>query len=212
MPSRLIRSIFLLAGVLAIGSCAEVPVRPTGALVAPYVLDARRCISYLTIELKGAIPHELRPLMGNRIFGCDICQEVCPWNRRHSSPTSEPVFQPDPNTLGPHLVALLSLDAEGFLLRFGDGAIMRAQRRGLLRNVAVALGNWGHPDTIPPLATALRDCEPLIRGHAAWALGQIANAQARSVLAQALSSENDPWVREEITQGLRSLHGDVAHS
>jgi len=185
---------------------------PTGALVAPFMLDARRCISYLTIELKGTIPRELRPLMGNRIFGCDICQEVCPWNLRHSSPTSEPVFQPDSDTLPPHLVDLLSLDAEGFRLRFGDSAIARAKRRGLLRNVAVALGNWGHPDTIAPLTTALRDNEPLVRGHAAWALGQTMSTQAQSALVQALSSETDLWVQEEIAQGLEALNGDLSHS
>jgi epoxyqueuosine reductase len=150
--------------------------------------------------------------MGNRIFGCDICQEVCPWNRRHSSPTSEPGFQPDSDTLAPHLVDLLSLDAEGFRLRFGDSAIARAKRRGLLRNVAVALGNWGHLDTIAPLTTALRDNEPLVRGHAAWALGQTMSTQAQSTLVQALSSETDLWVREEIAQGLEALNRGLSHS
>jgi epoxyqueuosine reductase len=177
---------------------------PTGALVTPYVLDARRCISYLTIELKGAIPRELRSLIGNRIFGCDICQDVCPWNRRHSRPTLEPAFRPKSDTRAPHLVDLLSLDAEGFRLRFGDSAIARAKRRGLLRNVAVALGNWGDPVTISALDRALHDCEPLVRGHAAWALGQVQSRRAQSALAQALSSETDLWVREEIAQGLHN--------
>ena len=177
---------------------------PTGALVTPYVLDARRCISYLTIELKGAIPRELRSLIGNRIFGCDICQDVCPWNRRHSRPTLEPAFRPKSDTRAPHLVDLLSLDAEGFRLRFGDSAIARAKRRGLLRNVAVALGNWGDPVTISALDRALHDCEPLVRGHAAWALGQVQSRRAQSALAQALSNETDLWVREEIAQGLHN--------
>ena len=97
-------------------------------------------------------------------------------------------------------------------MRFSDSAIARAKRRGLLRNVAVALGNWGHPDTIAPLATALHDCEPLVRGHAAWALGQTMSTQAQSALVQALSSETDLWVREEIAQGLQALNGDLAHS
>ena len=176
------------------------------------MLDARRCISYLTIELKGAIPREMRRLMGNRIFGCDICQNVCPWNRRHSSPTSEPAFQPKAETLAPHLFDLLSLDADGFRSRFGDSAITRAKRRGLLRNVAVALGNWGDPAAISPLNRALHDCQPLVRGHAAWALGQTDSRQAQSALVQALSSETDAWVREEITQALQARNGNVTHS
>ena len=179
---------------------------PTGALVAPYVLDARRCISYLTIELKGVIPRELRTLVGNRIFGCDICQEVCPWNRRFARPTLEPAFQPRPDALAPHLLDLLALDAGDFRRRFRASPVERAKRRGLLRNAAVALGNWGDRSTVAPLSRALGDDEPLVRGHAAWALGRIACSQSQSALAQALTIETDPWVQKEINLGLQAHH------
>jgi epoxyqueuosine reductase len=185
---------------------------PTGALVAPYVLDARRCISYLTIELKGVIPRELRPLMGNRIFGCDICQEVCPWNRRFAQPTLAPAFQPRPEALAPRLLELIALSGEGFRRRFRDSPVARAKRRGLLRNVAVALGNWGDRSAVTPLHRALGDDEPLIRGHSAWALGQIAGMQSQSVLAQALTMESDPWVQEEIKLGLQMCRENDTHA
>jgi epoxyqueuosine reductase len=175
---------------------------PTHAFVAPYLLDARRCISYLTIELKGPIPRALRPLIGNRIFGCDICQEVCPWNRRFARSTAEPAFQPGPGAAAPRLLDLINLDEEGFRRRFRAGPIRRAKRRGLLRNVAVALGNWGHPAAVPALARALHDAEPLVRGHAAWALGRINTEGARQALAQALTAEDDEWVRVELSQAL----------
>lgn len=175
---------------------------PTGALVAPYVLDARRCISYLTIELKGSIPHELRRLMGNRIFGCDICQEVCPWNRRFARPTAEVAFQPRPDTMAPHLLDLLALDDAGFRQRFRDSPIKRAKRRGLLRNAAVALGNWGDPSAVPGLVRGIEDPEPLIRGHVAWALGQIGTMDSHRVLEKALGRETEAWVQAEIQLGL----------
>jgi epoxyqueuosine reductase len=178
---------------------------PTNAFVAPYILDARRCISYLTIELKGPIPHELRPLIGNRIFGCDICQEVCPWNRRFAQPTAEPAFQPRPQAIAPHLLDLMALDDNSFERRFRHSPVKRAKRRGLLRNVAVALGNWGNPVALPPLVRALRDAEPLIRGHVAWALGRIATAEARHALHQALKAEADEWVQEEIRQAIEAI-------
>jgi epoxyqueuosine reductase len=175
---------------------------PTGAFVAPYVLDARRCISYLTIELKGPIPRELRPLLGNRIFGCDVCQDVCPWNLRFAQPTSARALQPRQRNNAPSLLELMVLDDEGFRQRFTKSPIKRAKRRGLLRNVAVALGNWGDPVAIPVLSRALRDAEPLIRGHAAWALGQICSETARQEVRQALYSEDDLWVQEELRQAL----------
>ncbi len=143
---------------------------PTGALVAPYVLDARRCISYLTIELKGAIPPELRPLMGNHIYGCDVCQEVCPW-QRFARPTQETAFcTADPDRAAPPLLALIALDADGFHRRYAGSPIARIGRGRLLRNVAVALGNWGDERAILALERALTDVDPLVRGHAAWAL------------------------------------------
>ncbi|HEY7781579.1 MAG TPA: tRNA epoxyqueuosine(34) reductase QueG [Ktedonobacterales bacterium] len=182
---------------------------PTGAFVAPYVLDNRRCISYLTIELRGSIPLELRPLIGNHVFGCDICQEVCPVNHRvearlrHSGRLGggrAPLeFQPRPSVgSSPALIPLLALDDEAFRERFRHSPIKRARRRGLLRNVCVALGNIGDPVAVPALIGALHDHEPLVRGHAAWALGRIGGADARAALAGAATSEDDPTVQTEI--------------
>lgn len=171
---------------------------PTGALVAPYVLDARRCISYLTIELKGPILHELRPLMGNWIFGCDVCQAVCPW-QRFAEVTRERSFRAaGPEHIAPALLDLMELDEEAFRRRYKGTAVLRVKRRGLLRNVAVALGNWGNERAIPALVKALADAEPLVRGHAAWALGRIGGETARKALSEALWSETDPYVRQEI--------------
>jgi epoxyqueuosine reductase len=180
---------------------------PTGALVEPYVLDARRCISYLTIELKGPIPRDLRPLMGNRVFGCDICQEVCPWNRRFARPTVEAGFQARPEGMAPRLLDLLALDEEGFRRCFRGSPVKRAKRRGLLRNVAVALGNAGDPAAVPALVEALGDAEPLIRGHAAWALGRLGTREARRGLEVALGAEREAWVRGEIVHALSDLDG-----
>ena len=181
---------------------------PTGALVAPYVLDNRRCISYLTIELRGSIPVELRPLMGAHIFGCDICQQVCPVNRvaiqrleRDGTRRQRELplaFQPrGPDFASPALIPLLGLDDEGFRERFRHSPMKRAKRRGLLRNVCVALGNIGDRAAVPALGLALRDHEPLIRGHAAWALGMIGGDEARQLLAAALSDETDAAVQSE---------------
>lgn len=179
---------------------------PTAAFPAPYVLDARRCISYLTIELKGPIPRELRPLMGNRIFGCDICQEACPWNRRFARPTA---LAPElaPGRVAPPLLELLALDEEAFQRRFAGSPVKRAKRRGLLRNVAVALGNWGDPAAVPALSRALADAEPLVRGHAAWALGRFGIPPARQALEQALPAEPDGWVCDEIVAALAARGG-----
>jgi epoxyqueuosine reductase len=145
---------------------------PTRAFTAPFELDARRCISYLTIELRGPIPEELRDGMGSWIFGCDICQDVCPWNRK--APLGrEPAFQPRPGMEQPDLIELLSLSPAEFRERFGDTALSRPRRAGLLRNVAIALGNQGEPPAIPALTQALEDPEPLVREAAAWALGKL---------------------------------------
>jgi epoxyqueuosine reductase len=138
--------------------------------------------------------------MGNRIFGCDICQEVCPWNRRFARSTSDDDLQPLPDRKAPHLLELMGLDEEAFRRRFRDSPVKRAKRRGLLRNVAVALGNWGDPVAIPALARALEDAEPLIRGHAAWALGCIGTEASRQALEGRLQEEADPWVREELAR------------
>jgi epoxyqueuosine reductase len=159
----------------------------------------------LTIELKGAIPRDLRPRIGNRIFGCDVCQDVCPWNRRFATPTLEPAFQPSPASLAPSLLELLDLDDATFQQRFRGSPVLRARRRGLLRNVAVALGNWGDPAAVLALSRALYDTEPLIRGHAAWALGRIPVAESRLALAMALEAEADEWVREELAASLEAI-------
>jgi epoxyqueuosine reductase len=140
--------------------------------------------------------------MGNRIFGCDICQEVCPWNRRFARPTAEPAFQPGPDAIAPALLDLMALDDQGFQERSRGSPVKRAKRRGLLRNVAVALGNWGDPAALPALVGALDDPEPLIRGHAAWALGRVATEGASCALEQARQQEDDAWVQEEIQLAL----------
>jgi epoxyqueuosine reductase len=165
-------------------------------------MDAPRCISYLTIEHRGSIPVELRPLMGNRVYGCDICQEVCPWNERFTRPAREEAYRAREGLDGPSLVelatALLEADDEGFRERFRGSPLTRAGRPGLLRNVCVGLGNWRADDAVPVLVAALEDPEPLVRGHAAWALGQVASAAASEALAARLAVEDDDWVREEI--------------
>ena len=171
---------------------------PTHAFVGPYVLDARKCISYLTIELKGAIPHEWRPLMGAHIFGCDICQDVCPYNTK-CRPTTEPAFQPRPGLCAPELVPLLRLTEAEFRAKFRGSPILRAKRRGFLRNVCVALGNLGRVEAVPALAHALAtDPEPLVRGHAAWALGRIGGPDALAALDGSLERGADATVQEEI--------------
>ncbi len=191
---------------------------PTQALPAPYVLDNTRCISFLTIELRGSIPLELRPLMGNLIFGCDICQEVCPVNivaeRRlglRNTPKTvsrEPhkAFRPRaPVGSSPELIPLLSLTEEQFRERFRHSPIRRTKRRGLLRNVCVALGNIGDQQAVPALLGALRDHEPLVRGHAAWALGRIGGVEAKQALQLALSVEEDQEVQQEIRCALADI-------
>lgn len=184
---------------------------PTGALLgrnengAP-VIDARRCISYLTIELRGPIPRDLRPAMGNRVFGCDICQEVCPWNEQFAKPAEVPGYAARPETDGEDLVdfagRLLAVDEGGFRRLFRRSAIRRAKREGLLRNVCVALGNWGSPESLPVLVRALEDESALVRGHAAWALGRIGSESARAAMSDALGSEADAFVREELEAAL----------
>jgi epoxyqueuosine reductase len=177
---------------------------PTGAIRSPRDLDSRLCISYLTIELRGPIPRELRPFIGNRVFGCDICQEVCPWNRGVPT-TKEPRLEPREGTTGPELIELLGLTEDRFKQRFGDTPIARTKRRGFLRNVAVALGNWGAPSVVPPLIRALDDEEPLVRGHAAWALGRAGGPTAHRGLEDRLRLEEDDWVQSEIRQALASM-------
>ena len=193
---------------------------PTQAFPAPYVLDNTRCISYLTIELRGSIPIELRPSMGNLIFGCDICQQVCPVNkvvekrlgfRKEAGEAGQLLqvrrreeFRPRAGIgSNPELIPLLSLTEEQFRERFRSSPIRRTKRRGLLRNVCVALGNSGDPLAVPALVNALSDYEPLVRGHAAWALGRIGGDQAIGALKDALLVESDEEVRKETGYALQ---------
>jgi epoxyqueuosine reductase len=155
------------------GSCTRcITACPTQAITAPFQLDARLCISYLTIELKGSIPDELRPAIGNRIYGCDDCLAVCPWNKfAQEGKLMKSYARTD---LGaPDLVPLLELDEAGFKKKFADTPMLRTKRRGLLRNVCVALGNSGDKGAIPPLQKATQDSEPLIREHAQWGLEKL---------------------------------------
>jgi epoxyqueuosine reductase len=191
---------------------------PTAAFVGPYHLDPLRCISYWTIEAKAPIPRELRPFFGNRIFGCDICQEVCPWNSRLLPPKglSTPLqegLRAQADRVAPPLLEGFDpahpywLDQDAFSRRFRQSPIKRARRTGMLRNVCVALGNWASPETIPALILALHDGEALVRGHAAWALGEVWRRHGadsvRQTLLAALETEADDWVCTEIQAALK---------
>jgi epoxyqueuosine reductase len=206
------------------GSCTRcMHACPTAAIVAPYVVDARRCISYLTIELKGFIPRELRPLIGNRIFGCDDCQDVCPWNR-FAVTTPEKAFLSCEGNAFSELARLALLTEQEFNTRFKDSPIRRAKRDGFVRNVVVALGNSRRAEAVPPLVCALKDASTVVRAHAAWALGQIASHQIsglgpqtsdqrqdeetvaiRMALTEARRVEHEQEVREEIELSLTGL-------
>jgi epoxyqueuosine reductase len=157
------------------GSCTRcIDACPTACILPDRTIDAQRCISYLTIELKGEIPAELRSSIGNWVFGCDLCQQVCPWNQRFASQSGDPAFEPRPDVPNPDLIEELSLSPEAFNRKFKGSPIKRSKRRGYLRNVTVALGNSGDPAAIPALSNSVKnDPEPLIRSHAAWALEQI---------------------------------------
>lgn len=177
---------------------------PTGCILPDRTLDARRCISYLTIELKGSIPHELRPLMGTRVFGCDVCQQVCPWNRFATS-EADPAFDHQRVVPEPNLLAELALSTKDFNHKYRHSPLRRAKRRGYLRNVAVALGNVGDPEAVEQLTQAmLYDHEPLVQAHAAWAIGRFGSAPARQALERAISTESDPMVILEIQNSLAS--------
>jgi len=223
------------------GSCdACVEACPTGALLgrdedgAP-LMDARACISYLTIEHRGPIPVELRSAIGNRIYGCDICQEVCPFNVRFGTETGEPGYgargpgaspvgvQPQgegggdvgsaenpahPGTERPPLVDLMRLDRATWDSFTRGSAIRRAGFAGFRRNVAVALGNWGAEEAVPPLREALADPHPLVRGHAAWALGEVGTPAARAALEARSRVEVDTGVRLELHHALRRNGSD----
>jgi epoxyqueuosine reductase len=179
------------------GSCqACLDVCPTQAFPAPYRLDARRCISYLTIEHKGPIPRDLRPLMGNRIYGCDDCLAVCPWNKfavagREARLAARQEFS------APPLAALAALDDAGFRALFRKSAVKRIGRDRLVRNVLIAIGNSGSPQLAHAAEALLGDGSPLVRGAAVWALGRLAPDRFAVLASHHATLEPDPAVREE---------------
>ena len=179
---------------------------PTGAFPAPRVLDASKCISAVTIEDHGPIAPAQREQLGDWIFGCDVCQEVCPWNR-HAPGSAEPAFQPRGGQASLPLAELLALDERGFRTRFRGSPLLRAKRRGLLRSAAIVLGNRPHPPAFAALAAAVADDDAVIRAAAAWALGRwiaagVRRAEARDLLASRRPIEPDATVQAEIEAGL----------
>lgn len=183
------------------GSCtACLEACPTQAFPQPYVLDATRCVSYLTIELRGPTPPELRPGLQDWLFGCDVCQDVCPWNRKAPT-TAESSFQPQAGGNPVDLLELFRLDDAAFRRRFRDTPLWRAKRRGILRNAALVLGNQRDPAAIPALIRGLHDSEPLIRGASAWALRQIDAPAANAALLARQAIETDPQVQAELGEG-----------
>jgi epoxyqueuosine reductase len=192
------------------GSCrACLDACPTGAFVSAHVLDARRCISYLTIENQQAIPRELRALLGTRVFGCDVCQEVCPFNAKGAPRPRTPELEPRPELELVDLVFLLELGAAGYRKLAKRSALRRATRATLARNAAVALGNTHDARATAPLSRALlRHTSVLVRSHAAWALGELGGAcgsVGREALHEALRNDADQAVREEATLALERL-------
>lgn len=182
------------------GTCVRcVASCPTDALAGDYTMDPRRCIAYLTIEHRSAIPRAMRPQLENWVFGCDVCQEVCPWNGdAHDEAAAA--------WLAPSLTDLVTLDHAAFLARYGGTAVTRAARRGLVRNAAVALGNSANPDAVAPLTRALADGDPLVRSHAAWSLGRLGGPTARTALDRALRREPSAETRAEIQLALDDQH------
>lgn len=185
------------------GSCTRcLDACPTDAFPEPFVLDARRCISYLTIEYKGWIDRDLRPLMGNWVFGCDVCQDVCPW-QRFAAPAGESVFYPaDADRAAPPLADLLALDDAGFKARYAGSPVERIKRPRLVRNACIAAGNSRSEMLVPPLLDLLDDVNPLVRGHAAWALGCFGGGEIEARLKAAHERDPDPDVRAEIAFAL----------
>ncbi len=188
-----------------IGTCGRctrcLDVCPTSALVSPYELDARLCISYLTIELRDEIPVELRPQIGNWVFGCDLCQDICPWNRKAPA-AHHPRLQPHPDRIAPPLLDLLALDQEAFARRFRGSAVKRAKWEGFMRNVCVAAGNWRDPAALPGLEHHLFESPPLVASHAAWALGELVGCVGRQALENGWGDLMEPVVKSSIEVAL----------
>lgn len=180
------------------GTCARcLAACPTNAFPQPYVLDARLCISYLTIEHKSAIPVELRPKLGNWVFGCDVCQTVCPWNRFAVQTLEAEFFPENQDCAAPPLAELLQLSEANFTARFARSPLERIGRARLVRNACVAAGNSQHPAFVPLLINLLVDESPLVRAHAGWALSRLDPAYASAELAQRLPAESDKAVQAE---------------
>jgi epoxyqueuosine reductase len=188
------------------GSCTRcIDACPTSCILPNRTLDARRCISYLTIEAKGVIAKELRPAIGNWIFGCDICQQVCPWNIRFASPTNDPTFQPRDFLKQSKLLDFLQLSPDSWTRSLRGSPLLRPRRRGLLRNAATVAGNSGDSSLIPQLEYLLiKDPEPIVRAHAAWALGRIGGEISRRTLKQAHAKESHTQVVVEISDAIRA--------
>jgi epoxyqueuosine reductase len=186
------------------GTCSKcMDACPTNAIISPGVIDARRCISYLTIELRGPIPRRLRRPMGDLVFGCDICQAVCPWNSK-AEPTQDPSFQTREKYVDLEPKDLVCFELEDYVEYFSKSAMKRAKLRGLKRNAAVVIGNTCDASVVPILERRLLDeeDEPLVRGHIAWALGEIGGDHARLVLEVAEKAEDEAYVLEEIRAAL----------
>ncbi|MEO1271233.1 MAG: tRNA epoxyqueuosine(34) reductase QueG [Myxococcota bacterium] len=188
------------------GTCTRcIDACPTDALIAPGRLDARRCIAYLTIEHRGPIPRPLRPGVGQHLFGCDICQDVCPWNSK-APHTQDWPFLGRPDVLALTADRVLTLDPEQFRTLVQLSPIQRPKREGLLRNAAVVLGNSSERRWIPLLVERLKaEPSPLVRGHLAWALGHLGGRKARQALDDHLKREDDPYVLEEIRMALDEI-------
>jgi epoxyqueuosine reductase len=186
------------------GTCTRcIEACPTTCIRPDRTIDSGRCISYLTIENKGPIAAELRPKMGDWVFGCDICQAVCPWNLRFATPEGHPALAPAPGVPRPILRAEIRLTPQEFNRKFKGSPILRAKRRGYLRNLAVALGNQPDPAAITDLEGIMeREPEPLVRAHSAWALGRMRSARARSALDKAARVETEPSVLQEVRAAL----------
>jgi len=186
------------------GNCRRcIDACPTGCILPDRTIDSRRCISYLTIENKSEIEPKLRPMMGNWVFGCDVCQQVCPWNVRFAQSGHERAFAPRQGVPRPSLSIELSLSPQEFNHKFKNSPIQRTRRRGYLRNIAVALGNSQNPEAVPALATCLEnESEPLVRAHAAWALGSIKTHSAKQVLNKTRKQEPEEIVCQEIENAL----------
>jgi len=213
----LITSLDLAPTPARVGSCGSCracqPACPTGAFVAPGVLDAGRCISYLTIEHRGPIPRSIRPAMGQWLFGCDLCQTSCPFEVGASAGVAEPAFHADNAVLGITLPELLRLDDEAFRARFRRTPLWRPKRVGLLRNALIVVGNGEHFDCLPPAVELLRDSSEVVREAASWALARLFSAgsqNTRDVIDALVAARNDEvvdWVADGMDEDLARLHG-----